>query len=69
MPMYPWKCDECGTFVDVWRPMADHKAVPEKPCTKCGGSKWVRRVHPVAHTGPKGKGHWQSVTIGDKREE
>ena len=44
MPIYEYRCDECGDSFDVMQRMSDDPLVT---CTKCGGT--LRKVlHPVA---------------------
>ena len=44
MPIYEYRCDECGDSFDVLQRMSD---VPLVTCEKCGGT--LRKVlHPVA---------------------
>lgn len=41
MPMYTWKCEECGDEEHVVRKVQDIEVPPDRECI-CGKCKWCR---------------------------
>ena len=71
MPIYEYRCDECGDSFEVFQRMSDDPLVT---CEKCGGT--LRKVlHPVAihfkgsgfYTTDYGKGSSRRPGLGAKR--
>jgi len=60
MPMYVFKCEECGEEVTGIREVEDRDQLPEDECPKCQAKKWKRILCAVTfkrlYSG--GKGYW-----------
>jgi predicted nucleic acid-binding Zn ribbon protein len=61
--IYGWKCDCCGTAIEVERKMCDSAIPPDEPCP-CGAGTYIRTFTPTPHVGPTFKGKWSSHNIG-----
>ena len=65
MPIYEWKCRNCGKEIEVTRSMVDRDLAPEEPCPQCASYSDWNRILSTATFNLVG-GDWASTGYGTR---